>query len=139
MNHLKIALGFLCPWWVIIHQKRIIDRLQRKVDRLSGILANPRMLGMQVANEQLELGLKGPICEYMAAVLSGLVLGCPDVENYLELRLQADGKTFVVIVTRPGGGLTPHQLRKRAEDEVAELRERLAELELEGEGEEVQP
>jgi hypothetical protein len=129
MNHLKIALGFLCPWWVIIRQKRIIDRLQHKADRLSGILANPRMLGMQVANEQLELGFNGPVCEYIAAVLGGLVLGCPEVENYLEVQLQADGKTFVVIVTRPGGGLTPHQLRKQAEDEVARLRERLAELE----------
>jgi hypothetical protein len=136
MTHLKIALGFLCPWWVIMRQKRIIDRLQRKADRLSDVLANPRMLGMEIAREQLELGLKGPICEYMANVLGGLVLGCPDAENYLEMHLQADGKTFVVIVTRPGGGLTPHQLRKRAEDEVAELRERLAELEGESE---VQP
>jgi hypothetical protein len=123
---LQVAAGLLCPWWVIRRQTRIIDNLQTHADHLNGILTDPQVVGMEVASQQLEIGLKGPMCEYMAAMLGGLVLGCPEAENYLELRLQTPEGPFVVIVTRPGGGLTPHQLRKQAEAEVARLREQLA-------------
>lgn len=133
INRLKIAAGLLCPWWVIMRQKRIIDNLQTHADRLNDILTNPQVVGMGVASQQLEIGLKGPMCEYMAAVLGGLVLGCPEAENYLELTLQTPEGPFAVIVTRPGGGKTPHQLRQEAEAEVVRLRAQLAQIEGHGE------
>jgi hypothetical protein len=120
---LQVAAGLLCPWWVIRRQKRIIDNLQTHADHLNGILTNPRMVGMEVANQQLEIGLKGPMCDYMAAMLGGLVHGCPEAENYLELRLKTPEGPFAVIVTRPGGGKTPHELRQEADVEAARLRE----------------
>jgi len=125
-NRLQVAAGLLCPWWVIRRQKRIIDNLQTHADHLAGILTNPQVVGMEVASQQLEIGLKGPMCEYMAAMLGGLVLGCPEAENYLELKLETPEGPFTVIVTRPGGGKTPHQLRQEAETEVARLGELLA-------------
>jgi hypothetical protein len=115
-------IALLCPWWVIRRQQRIIDNLQTHADHLNGILTNPQVVGMEVASQQLEIGLKGPMCEYMAAMLGGLVLGCPEAENYLELKLETPEGPFTVIVTRPGGGRSPHQLRQEAEAELARLR-----------------
>jgi hypothetical protein len=119
-------IALLCPWWVIRRQQRIIDNLQTHADHLNGILTNPQVVGMEVASQQLEIGLKGPMCEYMAAMLGGLVLGCPEAENYLELKLETPEGPFTVIVTRPGGGRSPHQLRQEAEAELTRLRGLLA-------------
>lgn len=129
MNRLKAITAILCPWWIIYRQNKVIEQQNDKIKRLSDVLANPSLTGLQVAQQQLEIGLQGPMCEHMAAVLGGLVEGCPEVENYLELRMRTARGFFVVIVTKPGGGLTPHQLRMQAEAERDGLIERLAALE----------
>lgn len=121
-------VDILCPWLTIRRQRRIIDQLQARLEHTAAILANPGVTGMQVAQQQLEIGLRGPLCEYMSAVLGGLVMGCPETENYLELSLQNSDGRFLVIVTRPRGGQSPHQLRKQAEAEAARLREQLAQV-----------
>jgi hypothetical protein len=131
MKKLKIALAILCPWWVIVRQKRLINTLQNSVKHLSGILENPRIVGMEVANQQLEIGLKGPLVKYMEGMMRGLVEACGG-DNYLELQLTSpNGERFAVIVTKPGSGKTLHELRAAAEAEVAALRaeKRLADIE----------
>lgn len=125
----RLIATILCPWWIIYRQNKVIEQQDDEIKRLSDVLANPFLTGLQVAQQQLEIGLQGPMCEYMAAVLGGLVEGCPEVENYLELRMQTAKGFFVVIVTKPAGGLTPHQLRMQAEAERDRLIERLAALE----------
>ena len=125
----RLIATILCPWWIIYRQNKVIEQQNDEIKRLSDVLANPFLTGLQVAQQQLEIGLQGPMCEYMAAVLGGLVEGCPEVENYLELRMQTAKGFFVVIVTKPAGGLTPHQLRMQAEAERDRLIERLAALE----------
>lgn len=126
-------IDILCPWLTIRRQRRTIDELQAKAQHTADILANPSVTGMKVAQQQLEIGLQqleiglqGPMCEYVAAIFAGLALGCPEAENYLELGLHCSKGRFTVIVTRPDGGLTPHELRKRAEADVATLRGLLA-------------
>lgn len=126
---MKIATALLFPWYVIRRQNRVIENLKDKVSRLTDVLSNPTLTGLEVANKQLELGLQGPMCEHMAAVLGGLVSGCEGVENYLELRFKTRQGFFTVIITKPGGGLTPHQLRLRAEEECSRLSHRVSELE----------
>ena len=121
MNKLRIIAAILCPWWIIYHQNRIIQKQKGKIDALSDVLANPSLTGLQVAQQQLQIGLKGSMCEHLAAVLGGLVSGCSDIENYLELSFTTAEGRFVVIVTKPGGGLTPHQLLKNAEDKANRL------------------
>ena len=123
MNRLKAITAILCPWWIIYRQNKVIKQQNDKIKKLSDVLTNPSLTGMRVAQQQLEIGLQGPMCEHMAAVLGGLVEGCPGVENYLELHMHTARGFFVVIVTKPAGGLTPHQLRKDAERKAERLEE----------------
>ena len=128
MSHLKILAAILCPWWLIHRQNRVIEAQKGKIDALSDVLANPTLTGFQAAQQQLEIGLKGPMCEHMAAVLGGLVAGCPEAENYLELSMCTSEGRFVVIVTRPSRGRTPHQLRVAAEQKAQRLEQENAKL-----------
>ncbi len=129
MKSPAILWAILNPWGVIRRQNRIIEELKGKIGTLEHILSNPRLVGIDAANDQLSIGLKGPMTTLITAVMEGLVMGC-EAENYIEMSLFSPERgRFAVVVTKPGGGLSPHQLRLAAEQERDRLRERLAEIE----------
>ena len=121
MNKLKTLAAILCPWWIVYRQNRVIEKQKGKIDALCDVLANPRIVGMAAAENQVKIGLKGPMVELVAAVLEGLIEGCPEAENYLEMQGHSPKGRFVVIITRPCTGLTPHQLRRNAEHKAERL------------------
>jgi hypothetical protein len=129
MKSASILWAILNPWGEIRRQYRIIEQLKGKTAALEDILSNPRLVGIKAADDQLSIGLEGPMTTFITAVMEGLVVGC-EAENYLEMSLRSPERgRFAVVVTRPGGGLSPHQLRLAAEQERDRLRERLAEIE----------
>ena len=129
MKSPSIFWAILNPWGIIRRQNRIIEELKGKIGTLEHVLSNPRLVGIAAANDQLSIGLKGPMTTLITAVMEGLVVGC-EAENYIEMSLfSSERGRFAVVVTKPGDGLSPHQLRLAAEQERDRLRERLAEIE----------
>jgi hypothetical protein len=72
----------------------------------------------------VSIALEGGACRLMAEMFADQFLGSGAV-NYLELKLESrskmPGEQFVVTMQRCAGE-TPHQLRAKAEQELAELR-----------------
>lgn len=104
-----------------------LETLVAECDRLTGIIANPMMHGMNIRDGAVETSLEGPGPALLAGMFIGLLDRFPDAQNYVECSFSSALGPITVTVQKPGGK-TPHALRVEAETELAASKAECARL-----------
>lgn len=104
-----------------------LEALVAECDRLTNIIANPMLHGMNIRDGAVEMALEGPGPALLAGMFVGLLDRFPDAQNYVECSFSSALGPITVTVQKPGGK-TPHALRVEAETELAASRAECARL-----------
>jgi hypothetical protein len=118
----RVIARLVAPW-------RAIRRLERENERLSGVLENPLLTGIEWGHERgLEMGMRGSGPQLLAGMFLGFLQdNRKHAPNYLEVTFESPEGPILVTVTQPNGA-TPSQLQRKAEAEVRRLKAELLAL-----------
>ena len=113
--NLRNIAKLLAPWLAI-------RRLERSNQRLSSVLENPFLEGINIGRESgIEVGMKGSGPQLLAGMFLGLLeKDGKNAPNYLELTFGSPKGPILVTVTQPRGA-SPDTLRRQAESKAAQL------------------
>jgi hypothetical protein len=107
-----------------------VDAKQRAADaeELAKRISDPTLQHLRMENGEIDLALSGPLVQHMGLVITEHFRAM-DVENYLEMTYHTKTEpyeSFNWTIRKQMGANSPHHLRVKAEQELVELRDRLA-------------
>jgi hypothetical protein len=123
MNKLPRTLAkLIAPW-------RTIRRLERDNARLSKIIENPLLTGVEWGRERgIEIGMKGSGPQLLAGMFLGFLQeNQKNAPNFIEITFDSPEGPILVTVMQPRGA-TPNDLRLKAESQVRRLQSELLRL-----------
>jgi hypothetical protein len=125
VKQLRLIARLIAPW-------RTIRRLERELQRLEDILADPLVSGIEIGRERgVEMGMRGSGAQLLAGMFLGMLQdNRKHAPNYVEITFNSPEGPIVVTATQPSGA-TPGQLQRKAEAEVRRLQGELLRLQSE--------